>query len=379
VKRNRIAVIFFFFVNGFLHANLMARLPELQRSLSISNSILGSLLFSSALGALVAMPVAGWLSNKLGSDTVAKITAILFCMAIPFVAAFQIIWAVAFCFFMLGISTGSMDVSMNGQAVFVERKYNKPIMSSFHACFSIGMAVGAGAGAVFSAFKIDLLYHLISVGAIALIIITGASSQLIKETAISVKENKQQGFLNIIKLILPIGLIAFCGMITEGSMADWSAIYMNKVIGKNLVVSAFAFGIFATGMTTGRLLGDFLTLKLGRSKLLTIDAIAAILGLSLVLGFNFWLASFLGFLLVGLAVSTIVPIVFSAAGNTKGVNPSVGIAAATSIGYLGFFVGPPAIGFLADRYGLRMGLCFTLCLLFVMLFLIIGYFRNRPI
>ena len=379
MKRNRIAVIIFFFVNGFLHANLMARLPELQQSLSISNSILGSLLFSSALGALVAMPVAGWLSNKLGSDTVAKITAILFCIAIPFIAAFQITWAVAICFFMLGISTGSMDVSMNGQAVFVERQYNKPIMSSFHACFSIGMAVGAGTGAAFSAFKIGLLYHLALMSAIALIAIIGASSRLVRETAIPVKENNQQGFLNIIKFILPIGLIAFCGMITEGSMADWSAIYMNKVIGENLTYSAFAFGIFATGMTIGRLLGDFLTFKLGRIKLLTIDAIAAIIGLSLVLSFHFSLTSFAGFLLVGLAVSTIVPIVFSAAGNTKGVNPSVGIAAATSIGYLGFFVGPPAIGFLADSYGLRMGLCFTLGLLFVMLFLIIGYFRNRPL
>ena len=278
----------------------------------------------------------------------------MFCIAIPFTAAFHMVWAAAICFLILGISTGSMDVSMNGQAVFVERKYQKPIMSSFHACFSIGMAVGAGTGAIFSAFKIDLLYHLISVSTAALVAIFLAAPQLINESVIAVKENTKQKFSGVIRLILPIGLIAFCGMIAEGSMADWSAIYMNKVIGQNLTNSAFAFGIFATGMTIGRLLGDFLTMKLGRKKILMIDAIAAIIGLSLVLIFKFSTTSFIGFLLVGLSVSTIVPIVFSAAGNTNGVNPSVGIAAATSIGYLGFFVGPPTIGFLADSYGLRV-------------------------
>ncbi len=379
MKQNRIAVIVFFFVNGFLHANLMARLPELQRTLAISNTLLGSLLFSTAIGALIAMPVAGWLSNKLGSNWVAKMTAFMFCIAIPFTAAFHLLWVVAICFLLLGISTGSMDVSMNGQAVFVERKYQKPIMSSFHACFSIGMAVGAGTGAIFSAFKIDLLYHLISVSAVALVAIIIASPHLINESVIPVKENTKQKFSGVIRLILPIGLIAFCGMIVEGSMADWSAIYMNKVIGQSLTNSAFAFGIFATGMTIGRLLGDFLTMKLGRKKMLTIDAIAAIVGLSMVLLFAFSITSFIGFLLVGLSVSTIVPIVFSTAGNTNGVNPSVGIAAATSIGYLGFFVGPPTIGFLADGYGLRVGLSFSLALLFIMLFLIIGYFRNRTL
>jgi MFS family permease len=379
VKGNRIAVIIFFFINGFLHANLMSRLPELQQSLSLSNSILGSLLFAIALGALLAMPAAGWLSGKWGSDLVAKMTAILFCIAIPFVAAFHNIWATGFCFFMLGVTTGSMDVSMNGQAVFVERKYKKPIMSSFHACFSIGMAVGAGTGALYSAFKISLLYHLISVAVVAMVAIVWASGSLVRETNEPVHEKKQQGFFQVIKLILPIGMIAFCCMVTEGSMADWSAIYMNKVSGTNVVFSAFAFGIFATGMTIGRLLGDFLTLKFGRSKLLTMDAITAMLGLSLVLSFKFLLTSYFGFLLVGLAVSTIVPIVFSAAGNTKGVNPSVGIAAATSIGYLGFFVGPPTIGFLADHFGLRIGLCFTLALLSVMLSLIISNFKKRAL
>jgi MFS family permease len=135
---------------------------------------------------------------------------------------------------------------------------------------------------------------------------------------------------------------------------------MNTVVGQNEVISAWVFGTFGVSMTIGRIFGDYFTQKLGKQRLMLFDTFLAILGLTLALSFVSVWSTFLGFFLVGLGLSTIVPIVFSSAGNLKNISPSAGISMATSIGYTGFFIGPPSIGYLAEMFGLRVGLGFVL-------------------
>lgn len=366
---NRIAVSTFFFINGFLYANWTARLPELQRFFGLNNAQLGSVLFCIALGSMVAMPFAGWLGSKFGSDAIVKVTALLFCVSIPLVAISQNEWLIRLCFFFLGAASGSMDVTMNGQAVFVERLWGKVIFSSFHAVFSIGMAIGAAVGGVFSNFQIPLQTHLTILAVLGIFPIIWASTKLIKdkpEVAEQViSEEKTDKFLAL-KTILPFGIIAFCCMTGEGSMVDWSAIFMNKVVGQSEVLSAWAFGTFGVAMTIGRVFGDYFTLKLGKQKLMLIDALLSMVGLGIALAFVSVWSTFIGFFLVGLGLSTIVPIVFSSAGNLKNISPSAGISMATSIGYTGFFIGPPTIGYLAEAFDLRVGLGFVLFLFVLM-------------
>ncbi|GAB2629047.1 MFS transporter [Emticicia sediminis] len=366
---NRIAVSTFFFVNGFLYANWTARLPELQRFFGLNNAQLGSVLFCIALGSIVSMPLAGWLGSKFGSDAIVKVTALLFCVAIPLVAISQNEWIIRLCFFFLGAASGSMDVTMNGQAVLVERLWGKVIFSSFHAVFSIGMAIGAAVGGVFSSFQVPLQSHLFVISVSGVLLSIWASTKLLKDTPTAnetvVSESKTDKFLAL-KTILPFGIIAFCCMTGEGSMVDWSAIFMNKVVGQSEVLSAWAFGAFGVSMTIGRIFGDYFTLKLGKQKLMLIDALLSIAGLGITLAFVSVWSTFLGFFLVGLGLSTIVPIVFSSAGNLKNISPSAGISMATSIGYTGFFIGPPTIGYLAEAFGLRVGLGFVLFLFVLM-------------
>lgn len=366
---NRIAVSTFFFINGFLYANWTARLPELQRFFGLNNAQLGSVLFCIALGSMVAMPFAGWLGSKFGSDAIVKVTALLFCVSIPLVAISQNEWLIRLCFFFLGAASGSMDVTMNGQAVLVERLWGKVIFSSFHAVFSIGMAIGAAVGGVFSNFQIPLQTHLTILAALGTFPIIWASTKLIKDkpevAEQVVSEEKTDKFLAL-KTILPFGIIAFCCMTGEGSMVDWSAIFMNKVVGQSEVLSAWAFGTFGVAMTIGRVFGDYFTLKLGKQKLMLIDALLSMAGLGIALAFVSVWSTFVGFFLVGLGLSTIVPIVFSSAGNLKNISPSAGISMATSIGYTGFFIGPPTIGYLAEAFDLRVGLGFVLFLFVLM-------------
>ena len=383
MKINRLAVSLFFFTNGFQYANWVARLPEVQQLYGVSNTRLGTILLCSAAGAISAMPFAGFLTVRFGSRWVTIATAIAFVLLIPFIPLVSNLWVIGGLFFLFGIFGGSEDVAMNGQAVYVERLYNRPILSSFHGVWSIGTALGAGFGALFAKFGVELFTHFLTISAMSVGLIIWAAFNLIKDDppvasgqALSITteksaENEENATFRLpTKAILPLGIIAFCGMTGEGSIADWAAIYMHKTIGQDEAFSALAFGSFATAMTIGRLTGDRFTEKFGNRKQLIISSLLAIFGLALALAVNNpWLV-LVGFFIAGLGIATIVPIIYSAAGNTEGVSPSVGIAMATTIGYTGFFVGPPVIGYLADAFSLRIGLMFGL-LLFVIMFVFV--------
>ena len=323
-----------------------------------------------ACGALLAMPFTGSLTARFGSHKICQWAGFLLAFVSAILALQSNLYLEGVIFILTGFANGSMDVAMNEQAVLVERAYPKPIMSSFHAFWSIGMAIGAGAGALFAKAGIPLAEHIFVIAGIALISFLWASSQLIKVKA----ENTDQvtpAFILPNALIAPLGLIAFCSMLSEGSMIDWSAIYINEVVGASKTISAISFGVFGAAMTIGRIFGDYFTLKLGKKNLLIVDSVLSIIGLGIVLLFPVMPFTTIGLFLIGIGLSTVVPIVYSTAGNTPGLSPGIGIAMATTIGYSGFFIGPPSIGYLADQFGLRIALVFTWVLLAIMFVLIL--------
>jgi MFS family permease len=372
----RIAVVIFFFINGFLYANCTGRLPELKDYFHVSNSTLGTMLFTTAIGALVAMPITGWLTTRYNSGRLTVFSGLLFCCIVPLIPYSQSVWIGRMSFFLTGFFSGAMDITMNGQAVFVERKYKKTIMSSFHAAFSIGMALGAGAGALFAGYHFPLRYHLIYMAIGSLIAVSVVSPIILRnQKGHAVKREIKTGRRKIPFLIWLIAIIGYCGMTGEGSMVDWSAIYMHTVVGRTEAFSALAVGTFATAMTIGRLFGDYFIDRMGRQFVLLFSCFAAILGLAEALVFVSASTVLMGFFLVGIGLSNVVPMTYSTAGNIKGIEPAAGIAIASTIGYSGFFVSPPVIGYLADGFGLRWGLAFTLALLLIMLAVILFLIR----
>ena len=373
--RYRIATSVFFFVNGFLYANWVARLPELKKFFSINNSTLGTLLLMTAFGALVSMPMAGWFNKQWGNRTMTLISGVVFCCCIPLITVSPNLWMARLAFFSIGFGSGALDVSMNGQGVMVERLWSKSIMSSFHAVFSIGMATGAATGLAFSYAHIAISIQLLLMSALGVLALIIASKHLLNTSSSEpdiYKERKSvRSFLSV--YILVISIIAFCGMTGEGSMSDWSAIYMHTIGGKSESFSGIAFFSFSAAMTIGRLTGDYFINRAGRQKLLLINCFIAICGLSLALAIPSVFTIILGFFMIGIGLSTIVPVVYSTAGNIKDIDPSAGIAVASTIGYTGFFIGPPTIGYLSDHFGLRVALCYPL-LLFVVMFLLVRRF-----
>jgi len=372
----RIAIITYFFVNGFVYANCTGRLPELKDFFGVSNSLLGTMLFMTAIGALVAMPLTGWLTTRFNSGKLTICSGLLFCCVIPFIPVSSNIWVGRIGFLMTGFFSGAMDITMNGQAVFVERAYKKTIMSSFHAAYSIGMALGAGSGALFANYHTPLRPQLLVIAIAGFIALAIVAPVILRDQPISTKQQTGKGHRQKTPILIwLIAIIGFCGMTGEGSMVDWSAIYMHTVVGKTKAFSALAVGSFATAMTIGRIFGDRLIDAMGKKTILFCSCFAAIAGLAIVLLFVNASAVLIGLFLVGAGLSNVVPLTYSTAGNIKGIEPAAGIAIASTIGYSGFFVGPPAIGYLADSVGLRIGLCFTMLLFLVMLSVILFIFR----
>jgi len=368
----RIAVILVFFINGFLYTNCTSRLPELKAHFGVSNSVLGTMLFTTAIGALVAMPLTGWLSTRFNSGQLVIYAGFLFCCAVPCIAFSPYIWLGRVSFFMTGFFSGAMDITMNAQAVLVERIFKKTIMSSFHAAFSIGMALGAATGALFADYHYPLQRHLVYMAVFSVLVLVSVVPALKRNQREQPPIEKEMNHRKKIPLtIWLLAIVGFCGMTGEGSMVDWSAIYTNTVVGSTKAFSALAVGAFATAMTIGRLFGDRWIDKAGKQTVLFCSCFFAIAGLALALLVISAPAAIAGFFLVGAGLSNVVPMTYSMAGNIKGVTPASGIAFASTIGYSGFFIGPPVIGYLGDAYGLRIGLCFTLCLLLIMLSVIL--------
>ncbi|MBX2945484.1 MAG: MFS transporter [Cyclobacteriaceae bacterium] len=370
----RIAVKIIFFLNGFIHANLYSRLPRVQEQFAIDNGTLGFVLLASSIGAIGAMPFTGWFIIRFGSRRITLFSVFFYCLLVPFVPwAFNLAGLVIL-FFLMGISAGMLDVSMNAQAVMVEKELGKPIMTSFHALFSIGMMLGAGMGSLFSKLNTPLFTHLGTITLISVVISFFMQYYLIHDKPMAKQEGPAFRLPNV--AMISIGIIAFCSMLGEGAMADWSTIYLEKVSHADAALAPLGLAAFALAMTIGRLAGDNARSQLGDQRLILICGVIAMAGLSIAIILNNPLFVITGFFLVGIGLSVVVPIAYSLAGNAPDLPPGVGLAMVTTVGYSGFLVGPPIIGFIADWQTLRIAFIFVL-LLFLAMIILSGRVRQK--
>ena len=366
---SRWAVSLIFCINGFLHANWVARLPLLQDMYELTHGGLGLVLLCSGIGALIAMPFAGRIIVRFGSHRITQVlllASVIIQVGIPWMGHMYLLMLLYFC---IGLIVGALDVAMNAQAVLVEQKHNKPIMSSFHAIFSAGMVLGAGCGALFSKLGVSLGLHLLIASTICLLGALWAVRHLIEDPHRKKgADSTEKGLIWRPELII-LGLVAFCCMLGEGAMADWSTNYLEQVADASRYWAPMGLAAFATAMMVGRFLGDYARIRFGDLRLLLIGASLASLGMTIALIWPTLPTGIFGFFLVGSGLATIVPIAYSTAGSIPGLPPGLGISVVTTIGYAGFLVGPPVIGFIGDWWGLRVGLGLVLLLFVLMFFL----------
>ena len=345
LKQARLAVLSMFFINGTVLASWVANIPLVKERLSLSEATLGFTLLAMAAGAILAMPLTGYLIPRYGSRTMTRLTGVLFCLVLPLPILAPSLPLLVVALFFFGAFQGGMDVAMNAQAVAVENALDKPIMSSFHGWFSLGGLTGASLGGLLFSVGISPTVHAFS----AMLMLSVATLLMMRQLY---EAGDEQGGHHTFALptgpLLGLGLLAFFVLVGEGSVADWSAVYLRDVLGTSAGLAATGYAAFSLTMALGRFLGDGWVKRFGAVPLARASATLAASGLGIALLIGHPVAALLGFGCVGLGLANLIPILFGAAGRTPGVNPGTGIAAVSSAGYFGFLAGPPLIGLAAE-------------------------------
>ncbi len=368
----RIAIYLTFFICGFVLAAWVSRIPAIKQSLGLNTGELGLVLLGAPVGLVLAMPLTGWLIAHWGSRPIVALAALSNCFSLPLLALAPSGWTLAFALFIFGFTNAAMDISMNTQAVEAEKRYTRPIMSSFHALFSLGGLIGAALGGAAAAAGMEPLPFFIWMATVSALWMLWAIRHLLQVRPVS----SGPRFVWPRGILLGLGLIVFCTGLGEGAVADWSAVFMKQVIGSSEAVAALAFSAFSVAMVVGRLTGDALTHRFGSVVLARGGGLLAAAGFVTALLAARPEVALLGFVLIGLGYCTLFPLAFSAAGRVPGVQPGVALASVATLGYLGFLAGPPVIGLIAHATSLRVSFA-VVAGLTVVIVLLAGLLRPK--
>ena len=338
-----------FFVPGFAIACWAPLVPFAKARAGLDDAMLGVLLLCLGLGSLLSMPLAGMLAARHGCRPVMLVTVLMMVLMLPLLAVASTPLSIGVVLLVFGAGIGAMDCVMNIQAVVVERESGRAMMSGFHAFYSIGALSGAA-----------LVTLLLSIGAGALLATFAVVAGVVAITALSSRwwrsERAEQGEASFALprgVVIVIGAVCFISFLAEGSMLDWSAVFLHDVRGVELTHAGWGFVAFNIAMTATRLLGDGLVNRLGASVAVLLGGLLACGGFVLATLVPSFGVALLGYALVGIGCANIVPVMFSLAGRQTRMPESVAIPAVTTMGYAGVLLGPAAIGFIAQQWSLQ--------------------------
>jgi MFS family permease len=367
-KRVRLAVSLFYFGQGIVFASWASRIPDLKASLQLSDAALGSILLALPLGQLLTMPISGRLTTIFGSRRMLTIGAPLYALALTFLGLATTGWQLAIFLFLLGVSGNICNIALNTQGVAGETYYGKPIMTSFHGAWSVGGFTGALVGLLMINFHLSPYIHFCIIAFLAWLHIAINYRYLLggQKPSTSAKTKlftKPQGVL------VQLGIIGFCSMATEGAMFDWSGVYFKEIVKAPHSLVILGYTSFMIMMATGRFLGDKIITRYGRKRSLQVSGIIISSGMFISVIFPYLVPATLGFMMVGIGVSGIVPMVYSIAGTNTKVSPGIALAMVSGVSYFGFLMGPPLIGYISALSSLRYSYavigCFGLLITFI--------------
>nr|WP_243745139.1 MFS transporter [Streptomyces hainanensis] len=359
LRQLRTALTVFFALDGFVFAGWVVRIPAVKEQTGASSSALGLALLGVSVGAVLTMTLTGRLCQRFGARPVAVTAALVLAASValpPHTASPLTLGLVLLVF---GAAFGAMNVSVNSVAVDLVAALGRPVMPSFHAAYSLGGMLGAGVGGL-AAGQLSAARHLGALAVFGVAVAAIAARSLLvapmpprpePDGAAATEGGARPAGTRW--LVLVLGLIALCTAYGEGALADWSALHLQESLGAGAGVAAAGYSVFALAMTVGRLTGSALLERLGQTRALVAGGVTAALGMLLgTLGPTVWVV-LLGFVIAGLGLANIFPVAIGRAGELAGAQ---GVAAASTLGYGGFLLGPVAIGFLADWFSLAVAM-----------------------
>ena len=337
-----------FFIAGFGLAAWAPLVPYAKARAGLDEATLGLLLLCLGAGSILAMPIAGILASRYGCRRVLVGGTLLICLALPLLATVSAIPLLIATLFLFGAGLGAVDSTVNLQAVIVERASGRTMMSGFHGLFSVGGIAGAAGVSALLALGLTPLWAIVVVIALILAALLKAAPHLLPYGS----ESNGPAFAVPHGVVLFIGLLCFTVFLAEGAMLDWSAVFLTSEKGIGDAYAGLGYAAFALTMTAGRLMGDTIVKRLGARLVIVLGGLFAAAGMALATLASSWEVALLGYALVGVGCSNIVPVLYTAVGKQTVMPEHIAVPAITTLGYAGILAGPAAIGFIAHASSL---------------------------
>lgn len=360
LNRIRFAVGMFYFGMGLSFATWASRIPDIKTALHLTEGDLGSILFALPMGQLVIMPFSGKMVTKFGSHRILIFSLIMYVLCLTNLGLATTVLQLSLGLFLFGLFGNLANIAVNTQGVYTEVLFKKTIMSSFHGMWSFAGFTGALVGLGMLALKLSPLHHFLIVGVIVLLMVAFNFKFLVraKEKIKAKTGEKKKLFVKPDSALIWLGVIGFCSMASEGVMFDWSGVYFKDVVEAPGPLVVLGYTSFMIMMAGGRFLGDGMINKFGRERVMQISGVMISAGLFTAVFLPYIIPCTIAFMMVGLGVATIVPTVYSMAGKNPTVPPGEALTIVSSVSFLGFLMGPPVIGHIAQNFGLQFSFAF---------------------
>lgn len=360
------AVAAMFLLNGSLLGIWASRIPSLTEKHGLEHGEFGRLLLVMVAGAIASFAVTGGLADRFGSARMTRLIAVTYGLSLVLIALAPVnIYALAFVMILFGITHGGMDVAMNAWATEVEKTADRPIMSSFHAMWSVGTGLGAASGFFAGMIDLSLLMHF-ALAAVIFSLLCGPWAAI----RWHFQDDTPASDGPLVSLpkgpLLLVGLVAFCTTIGEGGMADWSVIFLVEVTQSSEGRAALGLTVFSALMVVTRFAGDHVIARFGPVAVTRFSGVIAGVGALLAVVGGTYATALAGFALMGIGYATIVPMAFSRAAVEPGVKVGTAIASVATLGYGGGLIGPVVIGQLSAFFGIRYAFIVLVVLAFLM-------------
>jgi MFS family permease len=350
-KQSRIAVAVFFFVSGFGFSTWASRIPTIQQQLHLNEAQLGAVLFALPAGLMITLPFTGFLLRRFSSRYIMLTGALLFNVMLCLTGFTSQTWQLVLVLFFFGSSRNMFNISANAQSIGVQAMYSRSIIANFHGIWSIAGFAAASVGSLMVSINLLPSWHFLMVG----VVLTSSALFFYKHTVHQQPKphERKTSFRIPEAALLKLGCICFASMAIEGTMYDWSAIYLKKAVHASKEMATAGYAVYMVAMTLGRFTGDKIANTLGVKNMLKYSGLLIFLGLMLAATLPYTITAALGFMMTGFGVSCIVPMVFSMAGKVKHMSSGPAIAGVSTVGYFGFLIVPPTVGFIAEGFNLR--------------------------
>ena len=353
VKWPKWALAVLFLVDGAGFGTWAAHVPVFKQFLHIENGSLTFVLISVIAGAIISMPVTGQLIAHYGSRRVIRNVAISYVLMIGLLAQASSFWLLVIVAGLFGAAKGAFDISVNAQAMAVEKHYGRSSMSFFQGCWSAGGLLGAGAAGLMLQHQGTVRSDLSFTAGVLVLCCMVTLPMLVDEP---VRPRAASKFIWPNAALLRIAVLASFGLLAEGSIADWASVYLHSNVGVTLPLAAAGYAAYAIAMAAARFSGDWLAQHVSGKNILHGSGLLIAAGLTCTLLSHSWWPAVFGLMLTGVGVANIVPVIWGVAGRDTRMGAAPAISATATIGYIGFLAGPPMIGSLAVMIGLRLAM-----------------------